>query len=76
MATDPICGMTVNPENAAGKHEHNGQSYYFCSQNCLAKFKEDPEKITARAARRTYARHCLTRCTRPGRDTRSAYSKN
>ena len=44
MATDPICGMTVDPKSAAGKHEHNGQTYYFCSQHCLAKFKEDPEK--------------------------------
>ena len=44
MATDPICGMTVNPENAAGKGEHNGQTYYFCSPHCLAKFKENPEK--------------------------------
>src|SRR5918995_7049455 len=44
IITDPICGMTVDPKSAAGKHEHNGQTYYFCSQHCLAKFKEDPEK--------------------------------
>lgn len=52
MATDPICGMTVNPERAAGNYPHNGQTYYFCSQHCLAKFKEDPEKFlkTAGAA--------------------------
>ena len=42
---DPICGMEVEPGNAAGKHVHNGQTYYFCSQHCLAKFKEDPEKF-------------------------------
>ena len=42
---DPICGMTVEPDNAAGKHVYNGQTYYFCSQHCLAKFKEDPEKV-------------------------------
>ncbi len=42
---DPICGMTVEPGNAAGKHVYNGQTYYFCSQHCLAKFKEDPEKF-------------------------------
>ena len=44
MATDPICGMSVEPGSAAGKQEHNGQTYYFCSQHCLAKFKENPEK--------------------------------
>ena len=42
---DPICGMEVEPGNAAGKHVHNGQTYYFCSHHCLAKFKEDPEKF-------------------------------
>ena len=42
---DPICGMEVEPGTAAGKHEHEGQIYYFCSQYCLAKFKEDPEKF-------------------------------
>jgi Cu+-exporting ATPase len=43
--TDPICGMNVEPERAAGSYAHNGQTYYFCSQHCLAKFKEDPEKF-------------------------------
>jgi Cu+-exporting ATPase len=42
---DPICGMEVEPGNAAGKHVRNGQTYYFCSHHCLAKFKEDPEKF-------------------------------
>jgi P-type Cu+ transporter len=42
---DPICGMTVEPSTAAAKHVHNGQTYYFCSQHCLAKFKEDPDKF-------------------------------
>jgi P-type Cu+ transporter len=45
MATDPICGMTVDPESAARKHEYNGHTYYFCSQHCLAKFREDPERF-------------------------------
>ena len=43
--TDPICGMTVEPERAAGSYVYNNQTYYFCSQHCLAKFKEDPEKF-------------------------------
>ena len=42
MATDPICGMTVDPNSAAGKHEYNGQTYHFCSQHCASKFKENP----------------------------------
>jgi len=43
--TDPICGMNVDAEHSAGSHVYNNQTYYFCSQNCLAKFKEDPEKF-------------------------------
>ena len=40
---DPVCGMTVDPAKAAGKHEHHGKTYYFCSKGCLEKFKARPE---------------------------------
>ena len=43
--TDPICGMYVEPERAAGSGVYSGETYYFCSRRCLAKFKEDPEKF-------------------------------
>jgi Cu+-exporting ATPase len=39
---DPVCGMTVRPETAAGSHVHEGKTYYFCAQSCLKKFREDP----------------------------------
>jgi Cu+-exporting ATPase len=42
MATDPVCGMTVDPARAAGSHEHEGRTYWFCSKHCLAKFRADP----------------------------------
>jgi Cu+-exporting ATPase len=45
---DPVCGMTVDPTSAAGSFEHNGQTYYFCSQHCLHKFREDPERYLSR----------------------------
>jgi Cu+-exporting ATPase len=51
VANDPVCGMAVRPSKAAGKHEHNGQTYYFCSQHCLAKFKESPEKFLSSPSR-------------------------
>ena len=40
--TDPVCGMTVKPEAAAGSYEYNGETYYFCSTHCLTKFRENP----------------------------------
>ena len=41
-ALDPVCGMTVQPETAAGSHVHEGKTYYFCATGCLTKFKNDP----------------------------------
>jgi Cu+-exporting ATPase len=44
MAIDPICGMTVEPETAAGQYDYRGVTYYFCATSCLEKFKHDPEQ--------------------------------
>lgn len=43
-AKDPVCGMTVNPQTAAGSHEHAGVTYYFCSEHCRQKFQAQPAK--------------------------------
>jgi P-type Cu+ transporter len=40
---DPVCGMTVAPETAAGKYEHAGEIFYFCSVGCLNKFRQNPQ---------------------------------
>src|SRR5215813_9679937 len=42
---DPVCGMTVDPENAAGSFEYQGKTYYFCSTHCLHRFQKDPESF-------------------------------
>ena len=39
---DPVCGMMVLPEKAAGTTEYNGEKYYFCSPGCLKKFEAHP----------------------------------
>lgn len=49
---DPVCGMTVRPENAAGSHVHEGKTYYFCSTGCLAKFRQDPSAFLIPPAQR------------------------
>jgi len=41
--TDPVCGMTVDPANAATV-EHEGTKFYFCCQGCATKFRADPGK--------------------------------
>jgi Cu+-exporting ATPase len=44
---DPVCGMEVSPESAAGSHEYRGERYYFCNPRCLEKFQADPEHYLA-----------------------------
>ena len=39
QVVDPICGMTVDPEHAAGSSERDGETYYFCSPGCKEKFE-------------------------------------
>ena len=49
MAIDPVCGMEVDKEKAAGKSEYNGETYYFCSPGCKAAFDKDPEKYIGKS---------------------------
>lgn len=44
MAIDPVCGMTVEEQKAAGTSEHRGKTYYFCSTGCKAAFDKEPER--------------------------------
>lgn len=50
---DPICGMTVSLETAAGEYVYEGKIYYFCSNACLEKFRlsVQPAKDTVRVGR-------------------------
>ncbi|MDO9514714.1 MAG: heavy metal translocating P-type ATPase [Syntrophales bacterium] len=43
---DPVCGMSTGDEKAFTRYDHEGKAYYFCSNNCLAKFKNDPASFT------------------------------
>ena len=42
--TDPVCGMTVDPESAAGTSDYQGRRYLFCSPSCLTRFQAAPEQ--------------------------------
>jgi YHS domain-containing protein len=44
MARDPVCGMDVNEQNAAGKSQYQGQTFYFCSASCKTKFDQNPQQ--------------------------------
>ncbi len=52
--TDPVCGMTIDEEDAVGTVQHQGVTYYFCNPSCLEQFKSDPAMfLSADAASRT-----------------------
>jgi Cu+-exporting ATPase len=57
-AVDPVCGMMVAIDRAAGSATHKGKTYYFCSTHCVTKFKANPEayapKHAATAAKPTH----------------------
>ena len=46
MMKDPVCGMDVDPKTAGGKSEYQGQTYYFCSDDCKTKFDKEPTKYS------------------------------
>ncbi len=43
---DPVCGMAVDPVKALHM-DHDGKTYYFCSENCRIAFPAIPLKITS-----------------------------
>lgn len=46
---DPVCGMQVEEGSEAGRSEHQGREYFFCSAGCKEKFDGDPGKYAASA---------------------------
>jgi xanthine dehydrogenase accessory factor len=44
FATDPVCGMTVDPLTATHKGEYAGATFWFCSAGCQAEFEKTPER--------------------------------
>ena len=41
---DPICGMVIDPADAAETIDWNGESYYFCNPSCAAKFRKQHDE--------------------------------
>lgn len=41
---DPICGMTTESPEDYISYAYQGDTFYFCSEHCREKFKDDPDK--------------------------------
>ncbi|HWJ68614.1 MAG TPA: heavy metal translocating P-type ATPase [Sphingobium sp.] len=44
LVLDPVCGMSVDPQEAAAHAVHAGRDYHFCSVRCGERFTADPER--------------------------------
>ena len=47
---DPVCSMTISPDDAVGHVDYKGQTYYFCNQRCLEQFRATPEAFLGERA--------------------------
>jgi len=50
IAIDPVCGMEVDTAATDRVIVHDGVSYYFCNDKCVALFKVNPAEFIADAA--------------------------
>lgn len=41
---DPVCGMEIDPSEAVAQMTFQGNTYYFCSEECRRAFEENPGK--------------------------------
>jgi P-type Cu+ transporter len=49
VATDPVCGMHVDPTTAPARRRTAKGTVYFCSTRCAADFDANPNRLTAPA---------------------------
>ena len=56
---DPVCGMEVEAETAAGTAEYRGTTYYFCNPVCVERFNSDPEQYLHPSEARQTPAKCL-----------------
>ncbi len=45
---DPVCGMSISRDGAAGTSEYAGTTYYFCSAGCKQRFDAAPDSFVSR----------------------------
>jgi Cu+-exporting ATPase len=42
---DPVCGMTIEEDDAVGSVDHDGVRYFFCHPSCVERFRENPSSF-------------------------------
>ena len=41
---DPVCGMEIDPDETVAQEDHDGRTFYFCSEGCHQAFLNDPHR--------------------------------
>lgn len=49
MATDPVCGMQVQPADTVASHREHGEQFWFCSTACRDDFARNPQRYLSRS---------------------------
>jgi len=52
MVVDPVCTMTVHPNDATSHYQFEGEIYWFCSPKCQRDFATEPKIYRNRASQR------------------------
>ncbi len=48
LSKDPVCGLEISVKKASKEKKtthYNGQTYYFCSEECKHLFERDPNRL-------------------------------
>ena len=45
LVIDPVCHMAVDPERAAGRLNHNGRTFFFCTLACAGEAARHPDRF-------------------------------
>jgi Cu+-exporting ATPase len=53
LGIDPVCGMEVVERPGAISRTHEGRDYFFCREQCAARFEADPERYLGKVEART-----------------------
>jgi P-type Cu+ transporter len=70
---DPVCGMKVLPEKAAGSTEHAGKTWYFCGKGCLTRFDAEPAKYDGSGPKESAAKTVTPVAAMPVAGIRGGY---
>ncbi len=48
--TDPVCNMQLDDKTVQAKSTFQGQTQYFCSEECKQKFDQNPQQYIRKTA--------------------------